>query len=556
MSPPLQRALPALNLTPLQGTVAASHNWRLLGVFNIYRIFIAVVAFLISLAGDQLPPFGMSNPGLFQLASIIYFVIGLIAEEAARWRKPDFDTQIAVLTFVDVTILTLLMHASGGISSQLGLLLIVAVAGSSLMLGRRVSIFYAALAAVGVMIEHSSGLLIGDLVSEEIVRGYPQVAILGVGLFATSFLGYTLGDKLRATEALAARRGADIASLTHINELIIQRMQSGVLACDHTGQILFMNQAAQRFLGARMMPGAAMSLNDVSSDLAIQLFQWLGDTPSQRVRRPFSTRAHYTLLPRFVSLGTTKEAGTLIFLEDMASLKQQAQQLKMAALARLTASIAHEIRNPLGAINNAAQLLGESVSENSEQRRLATIIEEQGRRMNTIIQNVTQLSRRDRVNPGRLRLQSWLADFVVEYCSAVQLEPGVFSRVGEDVEAMFDPDQLNQVITNLCQNALRHSPPFSGTPLIKLQSGTDPEGRPYIDVIDWGSGVPANIADNIFDPFFTTTPKGTGLGLYIAKELCEGNGALLEYHPGDGGVGSRFRLTAARAEEGAETGAA
>jgi two-component system, NtrC family, sensor histidine kinase PilS len=550
----MPRTLPLLTLTPLQGTVAASHNWRLLGLFNIYRIIVAALALLISIA--QLPPFGAESPGLFRIAAIVYLLIGLAAEEAARWRKPDFDTQISVLTFVDVTVLTLMMHASGGVGSGVELLLIVAIAASSLMLGRRVSIFYGALATIAVILDHSWGLLVGEMVGEDVIQGYPRVALVGLGLFATAILGYTLGSRLRATEALAARRGADLANLTHINELIIQRMQAGVLACDHTGEILFMNQAGQRFLGTRVAPGGKNSLNEISSDLAIQLFQWLGNTPAQRARRAFTTRAHYTLLPRFVPLGNNKESGTLVFLEDMASLKQQAQQLKMAALARLTASIAHEIRNPLGAITNAAQLLGESIADDPEHHRLTKIIEEQARRMNTIIQNVTQLSRRDRVNPARLKLQAWIADFLVEYCNTTHAPGEAFARTGEDVEALFDPDQLNQVVTNLCQNAMRHSPPFSGTPLVKLQTGSDTEGRPYLDVIDWGGGVPPNIADNIFDPFFTTTPKGTGLGLYIAKELCEGNGSQLEYHPGDGGVGSRFRVTAGRAEEGSEAGAA
>jgi len=238
----------------------------------------------------------------------------------------------------------------------------------------------------------------------------------------------------------------------------------------------------------------------------------------------------------------------------MAALKQKAQQLKMAALARLTASIAHEIRNPLGAMSNAAQLLGESVPDEGEAKRLTRIIEEQSRRMNVIVQNVTQLSRRDHVNQVRLSLTVWLADFVVQYCEAVHVPAEAFARIGDSADILFDPDQFNQVITNLSQNALRHSPPFTGTPLIKFLIGKDADGRPVLDVIDWGSGIPPAVVDNIFDPFFTTTPKGTGLGLYIAKELCEGNGGSIDYFPGDGGVGSRFRITCSRAEEGNETG--
>lgn len=547
--PALQRTLSSFGLSPAAVPIAAVQNWKILGFFNLYRLALAAAALGVSLTVRTLPPFGENSPVLFQAASIVYFVLALAAMQTIRSRRPDFESQVSVLAFADVALLTLLMHASGGLSSGLGLLLIVAIAGSSLILGKRVSIFYAALATVAAILEHSWELLTEGVINPNHVEGYPQVGILGVGLFATAFLGYTLAARLRATEALAERRGVDLASLAQINEIIIQRMQSGVLACDHAGDLRFLNQAAQRFLGLRALPDRRVSLSEVSPDLAIQLFQWVSNTPVQGGRKPLVTRAGYTLLPRFVPLGNGKETGALIFLEDMAALKQQAQQLKMAALARLTASIAHEIRNPLGAITNAAQLLGETVSESSEQRRLTKIIEEQGRRMNVIVENVTQLSRRDRINAMRLDLESWVREFIAAYCETVRIPTEVFSQVGPNVEILFDPDQLSQVVTNLSQNALRHSPPFTGTPLIKLMTGRDPEGRPFLEVVDWGTGVPAAIADNIFDPFFTTSPKGTGLGLYIARELCEGNGASLDYFPGEGGVGSRFRITMVRADD-------
>ena len=552
----MQKGRPTLRITPLPGALpVAAQNWNIVKLFNFYRFAIAAGALGIAVTVDVLPPFGELSPSLFQTASLIYFVLSLVAVESIRRRKPDFETQVSILAFADVTLLTLLIHASGGLTSGLGLLLVVAIAGTSLMLGRRVTIFYASLATIAVILEHSWELVTDGTASAETIQGYPQVGLLGLGLFATAFLGYTLAARLRATEAIAERRGRDIANLSHINDLIIQRMQSGVLACDAAGDVRFMNQAAQKYLGARTPNGKKTSLSELSPDLAIQLFQWHSNDPTLRTRRLLTTRTNYTLLPRFVPLGAGKEAGTLVFLEDMAALKQQAQQLKMAALARLTASIAHEIRNPLGALTNAAQLLGESIPEDGDARRLTKIIEEQGRRMNIIVQNVTQLSRRDRSNPARLDLNAWVSDFVTQYSETSRLPPDLFAKVGAPgIEGYFDPDQLAQVIGNLCQNAMRHSPPFTGTPLIKLQVGRDADGRPYVDVIDWGSGVPASIVDHIFDPFFTTTPKGTGLGLYIARELCEGNGASVDYYPGEGGVGSRFRVTVARVEEGPDTG--
>lgn len=552
----MQKGLPALRLTPIPGMLpVAAQNWNIVKYFNFYRLAIATFAVAIAMTVGKLPPLGEESPPLFQTASLIYLALSLLALETIRRRKPDFETQVAILAFADVTLLTLLMHASGGLTSGLGLLLIIAIAGTSLMLGKRVTIFYASLATIAVMLQHSWGLLTGAPGAEHAVDGYPQVGILGLGLFATAFLGYTLASRLRATEAIAQRRGADIANLAHINDLIIQRMQSGVIACDLAGDIRFMNQAAQKFLGARNTAGKKVSVSDLSPDLAIQLFQWQSKDPNQRNRRLLTTRANYNLLPRFVPIGAPKHVGTLIFLEDMAALKQQAQQLKMAALARLTASIAHEIRNPLGALTNAAQLLSETLEGDGEQKRLTKIIEEQGRRMNTIVQNVTQLSRRDRSNPVRRDVSAWVGEFLAQYAETSRVPLAAFAHVATPgIDAYFDPDQLGQVIGNLCQNAFRHSPPFTGTPLIKLQNGRDADGRPFIDVIDWGSGVPAAIVDHIFDPFFTTTPKGTGLGLYIARELCEGNGASVDYYPGEGGVGSRFRVTLARVEDSADTG--
>jgi two-component system, NtrC family, sensor histidine kinase PilS len=551
-----------------------SENWKLLQTFNYYRLIIAFGGTAVSLFARNVTTLGETSPELFLSASLTYLILSLIAAFTARARKPDFDTHATLLSFTDITLLTMLMHASGGISSGLGLLVLVAIAGGSLMLGRKLTVFYAALAAIAAMLEHAWGLLTGgNVVESEVYQNFPQVGLFGVGLFFTAYLGHALANRLRATEALAEKRGVDVANLTQINDLIIQRMQSGVLVCDLDGKIRQMNQACEKYLGAKPGP-QPIALSDLAPDLAIQMFQWLGNNPTNRVRQMFRSRAGYTLLPRFVPLGEIlrrpgggqnsaaanggkgeSSAAVLVFLDDMAILKQQAQQLKMSALARLTASIAHEIRNPLGAISNAAQLLGETIQQTGEESRLVKIIDEQSRRMNVIVQNVTQLARRDRINPVRISLDTWLKEFQRQYTETAFVPKEIFARAGtEGLVTCMDPDQLHQVVGNLTQNALRHSPPFSGMAQIKLQTSIDQDGRPILDVIDWGAGVPPEIVDNIFDPFFTTTPKGTGLGLYIARELCEGNGASLDYLPGEGGVGSRFRITFARAEECAEFG--
>jgi two-component system sensor histidine kinase PilS (NtrC family) len=554
----MESTLPRAGQSRAEGRATVdAQNWKLLKYFNFYRLTIAMAAAAIAVFLGTFPPFGEAYPGLFLSTSVVYAIISLTAAFSIHWQKPDYDSQATLLSFADVTLLTIVMHASGGLASGLGLMLVVAIAGTSLMLGKRLTIFYASLAVIAVLLEHSWSWLTGAEAAEtEMLQGFPQVGLFGIGLYATAFFGYLLATRLRATEELAQRRGVDVANLTQLNELVIQRMQSGVVICDPQGNMRLINQSAQKYLGIHNEAEKKSPLNEISPELAIQLFQWLGNSAVNRGRKVFTSRVGYSLLPRFVSLGDDKAAVKLIFLEDMSILKQQAQQLKMAALARLTASIAHEIRNPLGALTNAAQLLGETMNtENAEEKRLVKIIDEQSKRMNVIVQNVTQLSRRDRINPIRLELDPWLQDFLRQYGDTVSVTREAFVMQGiQDLSVCVDPDQLYQVISNLCQNALRHSPPFTGTPLIKFQGSRDGEDRPMLDVIDWGAGVNPGIVDNIFDPFFTTTPKGTGLGLYIARELCEGNGATLNYHTGEGGVGSRFRITLLRAEDCAELG--
>jgi two-component system sensor histidine kinase PilS (NtrC family) len=533
-------------------TAFTAENWRLLRSFNFYRLFIAIAAFSLTFLGENISPFGASTSHLFQFTAFIYLGVALLAGASAWRRWPDFETQASFLAFADISLLTLLMHASQGLDSGVGLLLLVAVAGASLMLGARLTVLFAALATIAIGIEVNWAFLTeGEWASTRWrTDGYTHMGLLGIGLFATASLTQLLAQRLRATEALAQQRGVDLANLAQLNEIVIQRMHSGVLACDRDGRIHMLNKTARTFLGVAPEIDNKPMLPDLSSDLAEQLQHWQGRT-SGGMRSIVHSRAGYALLSRFVPVGERREDnGVLVFLEDTAVLKQQAQQLKMAALARLTASIAHEIRNPLGAIAHAAQLLDESPGKDEDETRLLRIIQDQSRRMNIIIENVTQLARRDKVNLAKLQLGPWIGDFIHQYTITGEHPPEMFQTLGVSDEAVcVDPEQLQQVVGNLCQNALRHSPRFAGQVLIAFKTGLDQSNRPFLDVIDWGSGVPVEIVDNIFDPFFTTTPKGTGLGLYIARELCESNGGRLEYFPGDKGVGSRFRVTFARAEE-------
>lgn len=512
--------------------------WRPLQYLNLYRMLLAGL-FVGShhLAWLKLPQLGSYDPQLFVVASVVYLLCAGAAGFAIHWRWPGFQALTYSLSVLDIVVLTLLMRASGGIESGLGMLLVVAVAGNSLLLGGRTSLLFAAIAALAVL---------GEQVYAELTLSLPvnftQAGILGATLFATAFLAHVLSRRLRESEALAAQRGVDLANLAQLNQHVLQRMQSGIIVVDADNRIRLMNEWAWHRLDEPNR-SVGKSLRLICPELAEQLEAWRRDTLNEpRVFRPGG--ASSDLLPGMTALGSDERAGTLIFLEDAARMAQQAQQIKLASLGRLTASIAHEIRNPLGAISHAEQLLAEAVPDNPSDRRLLEIIHTNTQRVNDIIENVLQLSRRDRARPEVLALKPWLTGFVGEFVQGQGCDPANIrvEVAAADISVRFDATQLHQILWNLCQNALRHSRDYAGQPRIELQVATSrSSGHPFLDVIDHGPGIAPENVPHVFEPFFTTEAKGSGLGLYIARELAQANQARLSYLAVPTG-GSCFRI--------------
>ncbi len=514
----------------------AEQNWKLLSLYNYYRLIISLSAAVLALSGAAVPPFGLSSPDLFLIASITYAIVSLVSLETIRRQRPDFETQATFQIFADITLITFLMHASGGLSSGLGLLLLVAVAGSSLMLGKKMTVLYAALATIAALVEHSWDWWTGAEVNvSQVVQGYPQVGMLGIGLFATATLGYTLATRLRATEALAERRGVDLANLSQLNALIIKRMHSGVLVCDRDGRIRMMNQTAATFLG---LPGVSMKsgLASASAELANHLAQSLAN-PTRRTRSPVKTRRGYTVIPRFIVLGEPpNHTGTLIFLEDAAVLKQQAQQLKMAALARLTASIAHEIRNPLGSMQLYVQMLAEDLREEPKQMEICRKIDRAVVSLDEIVRDVLLFARDFTINIQPLKTDE-LLDRALEHCEAIITRSGVtvIRETKEVFDLQADQTLMTQALSNVLRNAVEamtdSSSDCDDTELrltVAYRRVRCPDGqrrqRVVFGVEDTGPGISEDVVKRMFNPFFTTRATGTGLGLAIVHRIVEAHG--------------------------------
>jgi two-component system sensor histidine kinase PilS (NtrC family) len=397
-----------------------------------------------------------------------------------------------------------------------GTLLLVSLATASLVGRGRLVLFYAALATLVTLGGQVFGVLVRGLEPATIV----QAGLLSAGFFATAILARLLGQRLMANEELARQRGIGLENQRRISQRVIERMQDGVLVVGSAGQIERHNPMAAEMLGAAPAPGAQLS--SYCPPLAGALADWKGSraVATQEFKPPTGAE----LRARFEQ--TSSSAGeVLVFLEDLGRVQERAQQLKLAALGRLTASIAHEIRNPLSAIGHAGELLREE-RRGAMQERLLKIVADNVARLDRIVADVLELGRRDRMQAEALPLESFCAQFVEGFEGVQGVAPDIIALEtdGEPV-LWFDRTHLHQVLWNLLANAVRHASGTPGSVRLRASAGT---ATVELHVIDDGGGVPDEARTQIFEPFFTTHHLGTGLGLFIARELCAANGATLD----------------------------
>ena len=451
--------------------------------------------------------------------------------------KRLYYLQLETQVLLDIIIITLLMHASGGTASGLGVLIAVSTSAASILTGNPAALGFSVLASSAILGEE----LYASLALTEQRSGMTQVGILAVTFMATSLMAFYLSRRMIETEHVAEESIKGLESMEKLNEEIIQFMTTGVLVIDGKNSIRLINRSAWIHLG---MPESTKSrrLEQVSTPLARQLNLWRRKE-THRSKEFKNTATGPNLLPQFSAIGDTKE-NVIIFLEDTTLLTQHAQRLKLASLGRLTASIAHEIRNPLGALSHAAQLLKESDEIDPTSQGLVNIIENNTKRVNDIIENIMQLSQRNAVKLKEINLSQYIPIMVQEYVSGRSTSPLLDAQFQtSNLIVHFDLSQLSQIMTNLIDNAARYSELKIGKPIVQLMVGIEPHSHTaFLDVIDKGEGISPELSEKIFEPFFTTSRSGTGLGLYLSRELCEANHARLDYIPLPTG-GSCFRIS-------------
>jgi two-component system, NtrC family, sensor histidine kinase PilS len=508
-------------------------RWRSISFFNLYRLLLGGVLLLMAAVFGRALSLSGPHQAWFFWISASYTVLVLVSVMAVNLRKPRLGLQLAFQVCTDIVAIALLTYFSGGVQGNLGMLMLVSLALAGMISGGRITLLFAALASIAVLLLHGYAVLTADAT----VAQFFQVGILCISYFAVAWLAHALSKYALASEKLAFLRGVDLSNMAEANRLMIQDMPDGVLVVDERGMVRQSNPGAARLLGYTFDAGGKSHLSECSPLLEAMFAAWRQNKAlgNEVLRLPGST---HPVRVRFLPVQRESFWGAVVVLEDMQRVQEQAQQVKLAALGRLTANIAHEVRNPLSSISYAAELLKEQ-EHNPSQARLFQIILDNTTRLNRIIQDVMQVNRRDRLQTETINLAASLEEVLENLCQVEQLPRTVFElRVDPAGKARFDRGHFEQVSWNLCRNALRYSQRQSGS--VRLRTINE-DGRMVLEVSDDGPGVPSDAVQKLFEPFFTTDEGGTGLGLYIARELCEANGAMIEYKRAPDG-GACFRI--------------
>ena len=529
--------MPTLTSNPTlsEGYKRRSTNWTSVRLLNVYRFGLASIFFAQSFISPS-PLVKIVNLALYSWVSLAFLVLSLVWVVAASIERRGFHNQVSLQIYGDTIIIILLMHACGGISSGLGMLLIISVAISGLLTEQALAILFASLASLGLLAEH-----IYSVMNIPTYTGTStQVGILGASLIATAIVTHKLVMRVRSGEQLIQQRERDIALLSALNQEIIENMQAGVIVLNRNDQIRHINRAAQEML--HLSRGKSLSLQRDCPRLFSELDSWRKSAAHELPLIPYVTGSD-NLQISFRQLQSAGQPNTMIFLNDVSSIRDSMQQAKLASLGHLTASIAHEIRNPLGAISYAAELLNENDKLEEADQRMLEIINQHTRRINHIIEDILKISRGSATSKEPVELDSWLPKFIDDFGQSglASAESFTLEIDTEHAGMLFDAGHLGQILTNLCSNACVHG---DAKKPISIRVYTDRTHNLCIEVADRGPGMSAEILDQIFEPFYTTSHQGSGLGLYIVAQLCELNNASISAEANEyNGTSFTMRMT-------------
>ena len=511
--------------------VRLSGFWRPLRYFSLARVVVAGV--LLAYLPLMRNAFGIGSSvdaTTFQTAAIVYMVLSICLLRVSTPGRFRLETLVLAQVTVDLVVLAVLIYAGRGLSDGLAMLLVLPNAGAAILIGQRASLFFASLSSIALMLIAVFQWLRGEA-SEVAIA---QAGLIAAALLATVLIVGRLASLLAAQERLVAQRGEDLRNQLAVTQAVISELHDGVLVLGDRGEVRAINRSARVMLAAVEGDDSLPGLPSLWS--ALQRPASL-DPQLSRIVSPDSNGESDDMRPmsagRVVTFSVIPGANqperllrarqldtiaggrdTVVVVEDLGRLERRAQQLKLASMGRLSASIAHEIRNPLAAIRHANGLLGERL-DSPAQQRLAGI--------------VLSISRRGSAAPEPIAAAAFLARVIAEYVLQSGVDPArVECRIESDQPIWFDAGNLRQIIINLLGNALRHSSQAPGAVQIIWSRE---RGAPTLAVCDDGPGVPQSVREHLFEPFLTTEARGTGLGLHLTRELCNANAARIRYLP-------------------------
>lgn len=503
-------------------------------LFSQYRLFVLVAIGLVYYVSSSQTILGQRDAILFEIAHLAYIVAALGFIYLQRIDRPSATARLYLQHYLDISFICLMMYASGGVQSGLGILLIITIALLSQLNTMRNAFYFAALACVLLLLEE----LVAKLLLGAAAADFERTAFLGSMLFLVAWLLTVPLRKLSARqipEQTNDRAALDVKEIANLNEEIICELDSGVIVIDAHNHVQLINDTAREMLACEFVP-LPIHIGRVCPSLYDHI---KNNKQKETATQPLVVEpTGIALLPRYISLSS---GGILVRLDDHAQIRKQFQQLKLASLGRLSASIAHEIRNPLGAISHAVQLLQESDHINEQDKELLNIAHKHTHRIDRIIEDVLQLSNKKQVHHDELDLSHFVQDFCIRFAAENQLNETQISTQAEPcVLALFDPDHLDQVLWNLCTNARLHNN-FANIN-IKITCWQAQSGLAILDIVDDGIGIPDLDREQLFEPFYSTHHHGSGLGLYIIREICELNKANIECVEHSNGAHFRISL--------------
>ena len=493
----------------------------LLNVCRLTILLSMLVLYMMSVFSENAGLKKMVPPTIFYIWAAVYAGITLISIIRPHWVRQENDKLPNASAVVDIVMIMALVYLTGGIGTGVGILVLPFVATSCMLSYGKFPALYAGFTTVCILcVMFLSDQLSLDTETWDGRNIGTAIMLIGAS-FAVAYLTSYSATFLRDATASARKHKRNYNRVRGLNQLVLNRVQEAVIVIDPELKVWLFNRQAKNYFSGL----AAEHKEPIFEDLVAR---WLLNP-----EKSFEADIHLHRFSMHVrAVPMVQEDGKLLmlFLRSLREIAAEAMATKLASLGQLTANLAHEIRNPMSAIRHANDLLQENI-EDPVSKKLHGIIDGNIRRIDKMLEDISTLNKKDNLGRESINLMKFWLAFKQEFTLNNPNSVGCIKMEmkGKNLTVTADPMHVQQIMWNLCNNAWRHS--TKGSDAIKVS--IKPSGKLNVSIVvsDDGPGVAPEIRNQLFEPFFTTEKDGTGLGLYVARELAHANLGQLHYHP-------------------------